>query len=167
MNKLTKNYAVSLFRRIDIAIIRWKKDNGITLLRLSVGLVFFWFGMLKFFPSLSPAEGLVLDTIHRMTFGLFTDSQVTLGLALWEVSIGLGLIMGKFMRVVLLLLFLQLPGTFMPIFFFPEQVFEWIPLVPTLKGQYIFKNLVLIAAGIVMGSYVESNPLGGLREKGK
>jgi len=165
MNNTKKDNAGSLFRKIDKSIVQWKKAHGIKLLRLSIGFVFLWFGVLKFFPNVSPAEGLVLDTIHRMTFGLFTDSQITLGLALWEVLIGVGLISGKLMRMVLLLLFLQLPGTFMPIFFFPEQVFEWIPWVPTLKGQFIFKNLILIAAGIVMGSHVEPHPLGGLREK--
>ncbi|MCC5935848.1 MAG: hypothetical protein JJU34_01075 [Lunatimonas sp.] len=165
MNNTKKDNAGSLFRKIDKSIVQWKKAHGIKLLRLSIGFVFLWFGVLKFFPNVSPAEGLVLDTIHRMTFGLFTDSQITLGLALWEVLIGVGLISGKLMRMVLLLLFLQLPGTFLPIFFFPEQVFEWIPWVPTLKGQYIFKNLILIAAGIVMGSHVEPHPLGGLREK--
>ncbi|EON79480.1 hypothetical protein ADIS_0047 [Lunatimonas lonarensis] len=153
------------FKQIDDAIVKWKRKYSITLLRLSVGLVFFWFGVLKFFPSVSPAEGIVLDTIHQITFGWLSDRQISVGLATWEALIGIGLIVGRYMRAILFLLFLQLPGTFLPVLFFPDQVFEIIPWVPTLKGQYIFKNLVIVAAGIVLGSQVEEKPLGGLRKK--
>ena len=73
------------------------------------------------------------------------------GLALWEVLIGIGLISGKFMRETLILLFLQMAGTFMPVFLFPEEVFTQFPYAPTLEGQYIIKNIVIISAGIVLG----------------
>ena len=152
----------SLFRKTDLAVRNWMKENGFTLLRFSIGFIFLWFGILKFFPGTSPAEEMVTDTIQKITFGLFSASQINIGLAIWETLIGLGLIIGKFMRITLLLLFFQLPGTFLPIFFFPGQVFEWIPLIPTLKGQYIFKNLVLIAAAIILGGQVGQKPLDGL-----
>jgi uncharacterized membrane protein YkgB len=153
----------SHFLKIDLGIRYWMKKNGNTLLRLSIGAIFLWFGVLKFFPGLSPAEKLVTDTIQQVTFGIFSGNQISMGLAIWETLIGFGLILGKYMRLTLLLLFLQLPGTFLPVFLFPDQVFDWIPLVPTLKGQYIFKNIVLIAAGIILGGHVENIPLGGVK----
>ncbi len=152
----------SLFQKIDRTARTWMKEKGITLLRFSIGFIFIWFGMLKFFPGISPAEQLVTDTVHRVTFGVFTNVQINIGLASWETLIGIGLILGRFMRFTLLLLFLQLPGTFLPVLFFPDQIFEWTPLVPTLKGQYIFKNLVLIAAAIILGGNVGQKPLDGL-----
>ncbi len=86
-----------------------------------------------------------------MSFGLIPDYIIINGLAFWEVLIGVGLISGLFMRETLLLLFLQMAGTFAPIFLFPKEVFTHFPYAPTLEGQYIIKNLVLVAAGIVLG----------------
>ncbi|PWD99442.1 DoxX family membrane protein [Marinilabilia rubra] len=139
------------FEKVDPVIRGWMQRYGLLLLRISVGLVFFWFGFLKFFPGLSPAQDLAVRTISTVSFGLIAEPIIINGLALWEVLIGLGLISGKFMRETLLLLFLQMPGTFLPVFLFPNEVFTQIPYAPTLEGQYIFKNFVLISAGIVLG----------------
>lgn len=125
--------------------------NGYLLVRISIGIVFVWFGFLKFFPGLSPAQELAIRTITLLTFDLLPDFIIINGLAFWEVLIGIGLISGKFMRETLLLLFLQMAGTFAPIFLFPTEVFSHFPYAPTLEGQYIIKNLVLVAAGIVLG----------------
>jgi hypothetical protein len=73
-------------------------------------------------------------------------------LATWESLIGLGLIFGKALRATLLLLFLQMPGTISPMFFFPDLTFHHMPFVLTIEGQYIVKNLVLVSAGIVIGA---------------
>ena len=139
------------FQKVDPVITEWMQRHGLLLLRISIGIVFFWFGILKFFPGLSPAQDLAIRTISAITFGWVPKALIINGLALWEVLIGLGLISGKFMRETLLLLFLQMPGTFLPVFLFPDEVFTQIPYAPTLEGQYIFKNLVLISAGIVLG----------------
>lgn len=139
------------FKRIDPIITEWMFRNGYLLLRISVGIVFFWFGFLKFFPGLSPAQDLAIRTITLLSFGLIPDFIIINGLAFWEVLIGIGLISGKFMRETLLLLFLQMAGTFAPIFLFPDEVFTHFPYAPTLEGQYIIKNLVLVAAGLVLG----------------
>lgn len=80
-------------------------------------------------------------------------------LATWECLIGLGLITGWFMRATLLLLFLQMLGTITPVFFFPHEVFTRIPYAPTLEGQYIIKNIVLISAGLVIGATVRGGRL--------
>jgi uncharacterized membrane protein YkgB len=153
------------FKKIDHALREWMKNNGLFFLRISIGVIFCWFGTLKLFPGLSPAEELATETIAIISFGIFSNYQISIGLGIWEMLIGLGLLTGKMMRLTLLLLFLQLPGTFLPVFFFPDLVFEIIPFVPSMEGQYIFKNLVLIGAGLVMGANLDKKPTGGLKEQ--
>jgi uncharacterized membrane protein YkgB len=145
--------------RIDQKARRWMKQYSVLLLRISLGIIFFWFGVLKYFPDMSPAEDLATQTFEILTFGLVSQNLAIKILATWECAIGLGLLMGKYMRVVLLLLFLQMVGAMSPILLFPENVFVQIPWVPTLEGQYIIKNIVLISAAIVLGSKVEKLPV--------
>jgi uncharacterized membrane protein YphA (DoxX/SURF4 family) len=147
------------FDRIDLRLTRWMARYGIVLLRVSLGLVFLWFGFLKFFPGLSPAEELVTATINRLSFGLIPPATAAILVATLETLIGLGLITGLFMRLTLLLLAFQMVGTAMPILLFPDQVFQIVPIVPTLKGQYIIKNLVLASAGLVIGATVRGGRL--------
>jgi uncharacterized membrane protein YkgB len=149
----------SAFSTLDRTLTRWMARYGVTLLRISLGLVFFWFGILKFFPGLSPAQDLATRTIELLTFGL-VESAVSLPvLAAWEVVIGLGLITGWYMRVTLLLLILQMAGTVTPLFLFPAETFTVLPIGPTLEGQYIIKNIVLVSAGIVIGATVRGGDL--------
>jgi len=143
-----------LFHRIDVPLTNWMAKNGITLLRVSLGIVFFWFGFLKFFPDLSPAQELATRTIETLTFGVVKPGVSLPLLAGWECLIGLGLITGKFMRATLLLLFAQMLGTITPLFLFPTEAFTRFPYAPTLEGQYIIKNMVLISAGLVIGATV-------------
>jgi uncharacterized membrane protein YphA (DoxX/SURF4 family) len=126
--------------------------NSVLLTRVALGIVFFWFGMLKAFPGQSDAEGLAAQTIFKLTAGHIASSVSLPALAIWECLIGLGLLSGKFLRVTLLLLFLQLPGTFLPLFFFPAETWKHVPYAPTLLGQYIIKNLVLVCAGMLVGA---------------
>lgn len=142
------------FDWIDRRITDWMARYGVTLLRVSLGLVFFWFGLLKFFPGLSPAQDLATRTIELLTFGLAPAAISIPLLAGWECLIGLGLITGLFMRATLLLLFMQMMGTITPVFLFPGEVFTAIPYAPTLEGQYIIKNMVLVSAGLVIGATV-------------
>ncbi len=154
MNDLQQN-----FDRVDTSITNWMARWGVPMLRVSLGIVFFWFGFLKFFPGLSPAEDLVTSTIELLTFGLIGPEVSIYIVAVWECLIGLGLIFGKFMRITLLLLFMQMIGTLAPIVLFPDAVFVRFPFVPTLEGQYIIKNAVLISAGIVLGATVRGGGL--------
>ncbi len=140
--------------RTDVQITNWMARYGVLLLRMSLGVVFFWFGALKFFPGLSPAQDLAARTISVLTFGLVPPVISVPVLAVWECVIGLGLISGMFMRGTLLLLFLQMLGTITPLFLFPAEVFMRFPYAPTLEGQYIIKNLVLVSAGLVIGATV-------------
>ena len=144
----------ALFDRLDARLTAWMARHGIGLLRVSLGIVFLWFGLLKFFPDLSPAEALAAETIRMLTFGLVSPPTALLLLAAWETLIGAGLILGRFMRVTLLLLWLQMLGTVTPLFLFPGETFTRLPYAPTLEGQYIIKNIVLVTAGIVLGGTV-------------
>jgi hypothetical protein len=94
---------LSRFDRLDLSLTRWMADHGITLLRISLGIVFLWFGALKFFPGLSPAQELAGRTIQTLTFGLLAPDTAVLILAVWECLIGLGLLLGVFLRATLLL----------------------------------------------------------------
>lgn len=144
----------ALFNRVDVPVTDWMARYGILLLRISVGIVFLWFGALKFFPGVSSAEQLATRTVSVLTFGLIPPAASIVILAAWECAIGVGLIAGVFMRATLLLLFLQMMGTITPLFFFPHETFVIVPVVPTLEGQYIIKNVVLISAGLVIGATV-------------
>ena len=148
-----------LFDRVDTQLTDWMADHGITLLRISVGIIFFWFGALKLFPNLSPAEDLATETIRVLTFGIITPNISLPVLAIWEVLIGIGLLTGRYMRITLLLLFVQMMGTVTPLVLFPDQTFTAFPIGLTLEGQYIVKNLVLISAGIVIGATVRGGNL--------
>jgi uncharacterized membrane protein YkgB len=138
----------------DSAITEWMARHGPVLLRVSLGIVFLWFGILKFFPSVSPAEELATRTIDVLSLRLIPAAVSLPLLAGWESLIGFGLLVGRGLRGILLLLYVQMLGTLTPIALFPHDVFVTIPFVPTLEGQYIIKNLVLISAGIVVGATV-------------
>ena len=142
------------FDRIDLRVTSVMARFGLLLLRVSLCIVFFWFGVLKFFPGMSPAQDLAIRTIGILTFGAIPPATALLLLATWECVVGLGLIFGLFMRATLLLLFLQMIGTMTPLVFFPYEVFTRIPFAPTMEGQYIIKNIVLVSAGLVLGATV-------------
>jgi uncharacterized membrane protein YkgB len=157
---MTDNKGIyAFYLQADHRLTKWMAQNGVTLLRLSVGIVFLWFGALKYVPGLSPADDLATRTIQEISFGLIPESWILPILATWECLIGLGLLSGKFLRATLLLLALQMLGTFTPIILFPEEVFNQFPFALTLEGQYIVKNLVIISAGIVIGATVRGGQM--------
>lgn len=137
------------FNRIDRILTKWMAEYALSIMRIGLGIVFLWFGVLKYFPGLSPAEDLVRSTIYFVDPDFFIPI-----LATWEVLIGLGLIWGRWLRITLLLLFLQMPGTAMPLFILSDVVWTSFPYGLTLEGQYIVKNLVLIGSALVLGATV-------------
>ncbi len=142
------------FDSFDRRVTRWMAEHGVAMLRWSIGLIFIWFGALKLVPGMSPADQIATDTTMALTFGLLSEDVARLALASLELFIGFGLLVGRFLRVTLLLLFLQMAGTLTPLVIFPEQIWSNFPFVLTLEGQYIVKNAVLISAGFVIGSTV-------------
>ena len=133
----------------DARITGWMAQLGVPLLRAGLGITFLWFGALKLVPGLSPAEQLVRNTIYFVDPDLFLPV-----LAVWEMAIGLGLLLHVLPRVTLLLLFLQMPGTALPLVLLPDVCWNAFPHALTMEGQYIVKNLVLVAAGLVLGGTV-------------
>lgn len=134
--------------RIDRAIARTMYRYGHPLLRYSLGIVFIWFGILK--PlGISPAADLVAATVYVVPPDLFVPI-----LGWWEVAIGVCLLYRPLVRVGIFLLFLQMPGTFLPLILLPEVTFTAFPYAPTMEGQYIVKNLVIISAALVIGGTV-------------
>ena len=132
--------------------------SGIEILRISVGVVFFWFGFLKFFGATSPAEEIASDTIALISFDLITPEISMPLLAVIECAIGIGMLAKKWMRFVVPLMYFQMAGTLLPLFCFIDQTWSgWF--VPTLLGQYIIKNSVLISAAIILGAVAKGGKL--------
>ncbi len=138
-----------LWRRLDGAIAGFMEAHGITLLRLAVAVVFIWFGALKVVDR-SPVADLVADTVYWVPDAFFVRF-----LGVWEMVVGLGLLLRFTLRVTLLLFWAQMAGTFLVLIVHPGLSFqESNPLLLTVTGEFVVKNLVLISAGLVIGSTV-------------
>ena len=133
-------------KRFDIKLINFLNTVSLPALRISLGVIFVWFGLLKVFGE-SPANDLITKTVYWFNPDVFIPI-----LGLWEAAIGICLLVPFFNRIGLFLLALQMPGTFLPLILLPEVCFISFPFNLTLEGQYIVKNLVLIGAAIVVGS---------------
>ena len=135
--------------KLDNAIAKHMKQWGIPAMRISFAVIFFWFGILK--PlGLSAAEGLLKATVAWLPFGAPETWLIVIGW--WEVVIGITFLFRKTTKIAIGLLLLQMIGTFMPLVFLSALTFQsgnlWLP---TLEGQYIIKNLMIISAALVIG----------------
>jgi uncharacterized membrane protein YkgB len=136
-------------RRLDEQVTRFMESRGIMLLRLALGTVFVWFGGLKV-AGKSPVERLASDTVYWLPAQPFVRL-----LGVWEMVIGIGLWFRVALRSTLLLFWVQMAGTFLVLLLRPHQAFQSRnPLLLTETGEFVIKNLVLIAAGLVVGSTV-------------
>ena len=117
------------------------------LLRYALGLVYFHFGFLKFYPDLSTAEVLASQTILGLTERLMGAQQALFALAIFECAIGAGFLFHLFPRVTFCLFTVHMLGTFVPLFSLMEFTFKYFPFAPSMEGQYIMKNIVFLAAG--------------------
>ena len=138
-----------LDRRISVFMGRW----GTLAVRFSFAIIFIWFGILK--PlGISSAEPLVIATVPWLPF--FEGETWVSIIGWWEVAIGVAFLFQRTIRIAVALLALQMVGTFMPLVFLPEVAFQagHIPYGPTLEGQYIIKNLMIISAALVVGGTV-------------
>ncbi len=133
---------------IDTKVITYLNKISLPVLRISLAITFIWFGALKPFSE-SPAEDLIEKTIYWFNPKIFVPI-----LGYWEMAIGICLLFRPLIRAGLFLLALQMPGTFLPLVLLPEVCFVNFPFELTLEGQYIIKNIVLIGAGLVVGSKV-------------
>lgn len=137
-------------KRIESTVMRLSSRYSILILRLSLGIIFLLFGLLKFIPGASPAEELALRTIELLTGGVLSESLSRVLLASLESMIGLGFLIGRQLRLILIAFLCQMVGTLAPLVLFPNEMFRQDPLSLSLEGQYILKNLVLIGAAIVI-----------------
>lgn len=115
-------------------------------LKIAIGLVYLWFGALKFFPNVSPAEELAVNTINQLTNFLIPSNISIVLLALWETIVGLFLILGLQKKITILVAIIHMLLTFTPLYFFPDLIFNDTILSLTLLGQYIVKNLIILGA---------------------
>ncbi|MBO6661440.1 MAG: doxx family protein [Roseivirga sp.] len=127
------------------------------ILRVCIGILFLWFGGLKFFPGLSPAEGLASTTVEILTFHLFPEWLIMPSLATLEVGLGLLLVFSKEFRLTFWLLLFHMACTIMPLFILTEVTFKSFPFQLTMEGQYIVKNIVIISAAFVLVFQRKSN----------
>jgi len=142
-----------LDQKISAIMKRW----SIPAIRLSFSIIFIWFGILK--PlGLSSAKGLLLATVEWLPFGEARTWLEIIGW--WEVLIGIAFLFNRTTRIAIALLFTQMVGTFMPLVFLPEVTFQQGHyLLPTLEGQYIIKNLMIISAALVLGGAVRKGKM--------
>lgn len=137
--------------RFDQAIIEKLKILFYPFARIALFIVFFWFGLLKVLDT-SPANELVASLL-RETMPFITAEQFILGLGIYEMVIGIAFLLPRLERLAIALLVPHMITTVMPLFLLPSATWQ-NPLVPTLEGQYIIKNLALIALAIGIGAHL-------------
>lgn len=138
----------------ELVIEYWNKRKKINLLPVSIGIVYLWFGALKFFSGVSPAEELAKSTIDRLIFGILPSTYSIILLAIWETLIGILLITNLYRKAALRMALVHILFTFSPFLFFPELLFSQAPFGLTLLGQYIIKNVIIL--GVLLGLLKES-----------
>ena len=147
----------NLVSNIDQRIAGWMRRWSTLSVRISFGIIFIWFGILKPF-DVSSAESLLKATVVWLPFGT-PDFWLKI-IGWWEVVIGVTFLFPRTTKIAIALLFLQMFGTFMPLIVLPEVTFQnGNILTPSLEGQYIIKNVMIISAALVLGGkfYSEKN----------
>jgi uncharacterized membrane protein YkgB len=125
-------------------------------MRILLGVLFVWFGGLKVVGQ-SPIENIVAGTLP------VGDPDLVVGsLGVVEVLLGATLVAGFALRLVLPVLAGHLGGTFLTFVMLPELMFrDSNVLLLTESGEFVTKNLVLIAATLVL---VTHTAVGDTRE---
>ena len=137
------------FSTIDQKITLWMRRWSTLAIRISFGIIFIWFGILKPF-DISSAESLLKATVVWLPFGT-PDFWLSV-IGWWEVIIGITFLFPRTTKIAIALLFLQMFGTFMPLIVLPELTFQnGNFFTPSLEGQYIIKNVMIISAALVLG----------------
>lgn len=145
-------------RQPHVLVTQVAARGGITALRYSLGLVYLWFGIPKFWTGVSPADALAVKTMGVIDMHTVPSGVARTLLAVMETSIGAGLIIGRFLPLVLTLLAVQMAGTLTPLVFFRSETWSRA-MVPSLEGQYIIKNVVLISAAITIAATLRGGGL--------
>jgi uncharacterized membrane protein YkgB len=159
--ELDEPYVVAYVRwlldEIDWSVTTWMSRYALRLLQLATGVVFLWFGALKFVPGLSPAEGLVVSTATAVfePLGFVPPGRLVIFLlAIYEVAVGLGFLLDRHRRAMLWMLLAHMASTALPLLVLPQVAWTHAPYGLTLEGQYIVKNLVLVAGAAAVGATI-------------
>ena len=140
-----------MFESIDRGIIHFLRKICYPMARIGLFIIFFWFGFLKVI-GLSPATELMRELYtHIIPFGFFGAFYVLF--AAFECFIGLLFLVRGAERIVIPFLLLHMFTTFLPLFLLPDITWQSF-LVPTLEGQYIIKNLAIIALALGIGAHL-------------
>lgn len=152
-SKVGSALSLQLISNLDKFLISALHRWSIPALRVSLGLVFIWFGVLKTI-GVSPVVGMIQQTYTFLPIHLFV-----LILGGWEMLIGICMILKRALRCALILMCIHLTGTFLAVYLAPGHFFlQGIPFLLTADGEFVMKNMVLMAAGLVIGGY-EVKPL--------
>jgi putative oxidoreductase len=151
-------------RTAELACHRWLVAHSIAILRVTLGAIFLGFGVMKFFPGVSPAQGLVERTTDIITLGLVPGSVALVIVASMETVIGLCLVSGRAMRPLMYLLGGQLVGILSPLVLMPGRLFAGPHGAPTLEGQYVLKDILFVGAALVLAAVVGGARLTSERE---
>jgi uncharacterized membrane protein YkgB len=136
-------------RGADRRLQSWFESHGVTVLRYSLAMVFFWFGIVKPF-GVSPADPVVEAGIFFLPFEIFFPI-----LGWWEALVGLGLLFKRTVRFAVYLMVFQMLGTMIPLITAPAMTFTSMPFIPSEVGAYIIKNWVLLSGGLVVLAMME------------
>ena len=142
------------FFLIDKKLITWFQKIAGPAARVALFIIFFWFGFLKV-VGLSPAEALVESLFNRL-IPFIPFNVFYICFSAFECLIGILFLIPKATRVVIVFLAIHMATTFLPLIFLSQVTWQ-MPFVPTLEGQYIIKNLALIA--LAMGIAADIVPL--------
>jgi uncharacterized membrane protein YkgB len=137
--------------RMDARVMQWLTRHSLAIMRISLGFVFLVFGVLKYFPDMSPAENLTIQTMDTLTFDLVSGRAAMVIVATMECAVGVSLLTGLFLQAGIVLLGLVMIGVLAPLVLFPGQMFSGRFFAPMLEAQYVVKDVVLLAAGINVG----------------
>ncbi|WP_243761681.1 DoxX family protein [Streptomyces sp. YIM 98790] len=136
------------------------RRHSVAALRMLMGLLFLYFGGMKLIPAASPAEEMAGRTMEAITFGLVPAAVSLPLLGVLEVLIGTGLVTGLLPRLTLTVFFVHMSGTFLALAVLAGEMWSDAGPFPTLPGQYVLKNLVLLAAGVVIAAQGVPDPAG-------
>lgn len=148
MRNLQKDEYFETQSPAESRLMYWMTAHSLTIMRVSLGLVFLLFGLLKFIPDASPAEGLSVRTMEKLTFGLLEGDPARLVVATAEVLVGASLLTGFYLKAGVVLLGFVMIGVMAPLVLFTRELFSGPGHAPTLEAQYVIKDIVLVAAGI-------------------
>ncbi len=139
--------------QFDEKAIQWMRKHGYTIGRVSLFIIFFWFGILKVF-LLSPAGPLVSDLLDVTFLNFISPDTFQSFFGAFECVIGIMILFPRWERITFLVLLFHLFTTVMPLYLLPQHTWDGI-FIPSLIGQYIIKNAALLALGIVLFSHLK------------